>query len=61
LHDIKATLEQQNKVLADQSDQIALLMREVSTLKAKIGSQSSDREKDERIRELELELEEARS
>jgi coronin-1B/1C/6 len=61
LHDIKATLEQQNKVLADQSDQIALLMREVSTLKAKIGSQGSDREKDERIRELELELEEARS
>ncbi|KAH7115031.1 actin-binding protein-like protein [Dendryphion nanum] len=61
LSDIKATLEKQNKVLSDQSDQIALLMREVSTLKNKAGSQSSDREKDERIRQLELELEEARS
>lgn len=61
LSDIKATLEQQNRVLSDQSDQIALLMREVSTLKTKLGSQNSDREKDERIRQLELELEEARS
>jgi coronin-1B/1C/6 len=62
LTDIKSTLEKQNKVLADQSDQIALLMREVSTLKSKVGSPAGgDREKDERIRELELELEEARS
>ncbi|KAF2015537.1 actin-binding protein-like protein [Aaosphaeria arxii CBS 175.79] len=61
LSDIKATLQQQSKVLSDQSDQIALLMREVSTLKAKVGPSSSDREKDERIRQLELELEEARS
>lgn len=61
LSDIKATLEQQNKVLSDQSDQIALLMREVTTLKGKLGTQNSDREKDERIRQLELELEEARS
>jgi coronin-1B/1C/6 len=47
--------------MSDQSDQIALLMREVSQLKVKLGQHGSDREKDERIRELELELEEARS
>lgn len=46
--------------MSDQSDQIALLMREVNQLKVKLN-QGSDREKDERIRELELELEEARS
>ncbi|KAF1829548.1 actin-binding protein-like protein [Decorospora gaudefroyi] len=63
LGDIKSQLEHQNKVMSDQSDQIALLVREVSTLKAKVGSSAepSDREKDERIRQLELELEEARS
>ena len=61
LTDIKATLERQNQVMSDQSDQIALLMRDVSTLKTRVGSQNSDREKDERIRQLELELEEARS
>jgi coronin-1B/1C/6 len=49
--------------MSDQSDQIALLMREVGQLKVKLGQQGSgaDREKDERIRQLELELEEARS
>jgi coronin-1B/1C/6 len=62
LGDIKSQLEQQNKVMSDQSDQIAILLREVSQLKAKIrSSEPSDREKDERIRQLELELEEARS
>ena len=64
LGDIKSQLEHQNKVMADQSDQIALLIREVTQLKAKAGGQSQDpssREKDERIRQLELELEEARS
>lgn len=53
-----------NKVMSDQSDQIALLMREVGQLKTKLGQQGSsgsEREKDERIRQLELELEEARS
>lgn len=54
LTDIKSTL-------LSQSEQISLLVREVTQLKAVIGSQSSDREKDERIRQLELELEEARS
>lgn len=62
LGDIKSQLEQQSRVMSDQSDQIAILLREVSSLKAKVGSQEpSDREKDERIRQLELELEEARS
>ena len=61
LTEIKATLQQQNKIMSDQSDQIALLMREVSQLKLKVGGQNVDREKDERIRQLELELEEARS
>lgn len=63
LGDIKSQLEHQNRVMADQSDQIALLLREVGQLKTKLGGSQgpSDREKDERIRELELELEEARS
>ena len=64
LSDIKSQLEHQNKVMSDQSDQIALLVREVTQLKSKLGASSqepSDREKDERIRQLELELEEARS
>ncbi|KAF2650109.1 coronin-6 [Lophiostoma macrostomum CBS 122681] len=61
LADIKTTLERQNQIMSDQSDQIALLMRDVSTLKTRVGAQNSDREKDERIRQLELELEEARS
>jgi coronin-1B/1C/6 len=48
--------------MSDQSGQIALLVREVTHLKSKVGGQGpSDREKDERIRQLELELEEARS
>ncbi|KAF2270127.1 coronin-6 [Lojkania enalia] len=61
LADIKHTLEHQNKIMGDQSDQIALLVREVNTLKSRVNAQSVDREKDERIRQLELELEEARS
>jgi coronin-1B/1C/6 len=63
LGDIKHQLEHQNKVMSDQSDQIALLLREVSQLKMKSNgnSEPSTREKDERIRQLELELEEARS
>ncbi|KAE8863465.1 hypothetical protein PTNB73_06672 [Pyrenophora teres f. teres] len=62
LGDIKSQLEQQNKVMSDQSEQIAILLREVSHLKSKVAAaEPSDREKDERIRQLELELEEARS
>ncbi|KAK7189886.1 Coronin-like protein crn1 [Paraphaeosphaeria sporulosa] len=55
------TLQRQNQIMSDQSDQIALLLKKVGTLETKISSQGGDREKDERIRELELELEEARS
>ena len=47
--------------MADQSNQIALLVREVNVLKTRLNAQGGDREKDERIRQLELELEEARS
>ncbi|KAF1942826.1 coronin-6 [Clathrospora elynae] len=62
LGDIKSQLELQNRVMSDQSDQIALLVREMTQLKTKVASsEPSDREKDERIRQLELELEEARS
>ncbi|KAL6705422.1 Coronin-like protein crn1 [Coniothyrium glycines] len=67
LGDIKSQLDYQKRVIGDQSDQIALLLREVQQLGATVKAQSrgqsepSDREKDERIRQLELELEEARS
>lgn len=61
LHDIKAALEQQTKLLHAQSEQISHLTAEVDTLKTRLGSQQGGREKDERIRQLELELEEARS
>ncbi|KAL5433597.1 hypothetical protein PMIN07_009974 [Paraphaeosphaeria minitans] len=68
LADIKNTVQQQsealqrqNQIMSDQSDQIALLLKKVGTLDTKLNSQGGDSEKDERIRELELELEEARS
>jgi hypothetical protein len=62
LSDIKSQLEHQNRVMSDQSDQIALLVRKVTQLEGRNGAhEPSDREKDERIRQLELELEEARS
>lgn len=62
LGNITSQLEHQNKVMSDQSDQIALLLKKISTLESKVGAhEPSDREKDERIRQLELELEEAKS
>jgi coronin-1B/1C/6 len=62
LNIIKTQLDRQTDVMQDQSDQIALLLREVHQLKLNAGaSEPSNREKDERIRQLELELEEARS
>lgn len=63
LADIKSQLDNNNRLLSDQADQMALLVRKVSHLESKLGSaqEPSDREKDERIRQLELELEEARS
>jgi len=61
LTDIKSMLEQQSLTMTNQLDQIIHLTQEVNTLKAKMGEHRSTREKDERIRQLELELEEARS
>lgn len=61
LTDIKSMLEQQSLTMTNQLDQIMHLTQEVNTLKAKMGENRSTREKDERIRQLELELEEARS
>jgi coronin-1B/1C/6 len=61
LTDIKSMLEQQNRTMTSQMEQIVHLTQEVNTLKAKVGDQGGSRAKDERIRQLELELEEARS
>lgn len=61
LTDIKSMLEQQSLTMTNQLDKIIHLTQEVNTLKAKMGEHRSTREKDERIRQLELELEEARS
>lgn len=60
LAEIKGLLETQGKQLNSQSDQISVLTHEVNSLKARLGERNSG-EKDEYIRQLELELEEARS
>ena len=59
LDDIKQLIEAQTKIMASQNDKITLLASEVEALKRKLGSGSQDQS--ERIRQLELELEEARS
>lgn len=59
LDQIKQLLEQQTKTITAQSDQISSLAGEVETLKKKLGSGTM--EQNERIRQLELELEAARS
>jgi len=59
LQQIKSLLEAQTKTITAQSEKIGQLAQEVDTLKAKVGSGSSDQS--ERIRQLELELEAARS
>jgi coronin-1B/1C/6 len=59
LQEIKQLLIGQNKIINAQSEQISLLTSEVESLKKRIGSGSY--EQNERIRQLELELEEARS
>lgn len=65
LDDIKSLLEQQSRRLAAQSDQIGHLRGKVDTLEMKMAERehqpsttgtTTDREKDERIRELEEEL-----
>lgn len=59
LEQIKQLIEGQTKVIAAQNDKITQLASEVEGLKRKIGSGSQDQ--NERIRQLELELEQARS
>lgn len=58
LEQIKDLLQQQTKIIATQSEKIGQLTTEVETLKKRVTSGTEDRE---RIRQLELELEEARS
>jgi coronin-1B/1C/6 len=59
LDQIKSLIENQTKVITAQNDKISQLASEVDSLKKKLGSGSQ--EQSERIRQLELELEEARS
>lgn len=59
LQQIKSLLEVQMKTINAQSDKIGLLTHEVDTLKMRVGSGTQDQS--ERIRQLELELEAARS
>lgn len=60
---LMAMLEAQNRTMASQSDQINGLTEEVEHLKAKVGGSAGGGrdERDEKIRRLELELEEYRS
>lgn len=59
LQQIKSILEAQTRTITAQSDKIGQLAQEVDTLKMKVGGGSQDQS--ERIRQLELELEAARS
>lgn len=59
LKQITTLLEQQTKTLTAQSEKIGNLTKEVDMLKMRVGSGSTDQS--ERIRQLELELEAARS
>jgi len=59
LQQIKNLLEAQTKTITAQSEKIGRLAQEVDTLKMKVGGGAQDQS--ERIRELELELEAARS
>lgn len=61
LSDIKSLLDSQSRAISTLTGEVQSLTTKVTNLEARQGSQRSDREKDERIRELELELEEARS
>ncbi len=59
LQQIKSLLETQTKTITEQSAKIGKLAQEVDTLKMRVGSGTQDQS--ERIRQLELELEAARS
>ncbi|KAI1330411.1 DUF1900-domain-containing protein [Xylariaceae sp. FL0255] len=56
---VESTLEEMKKLLENQSELLNTLIAEVDSLKKRVGSGSQDQ--NERIRQLELELEEARS
>ena len=60
LQEIKSLLQQQNQTMAAQSEKITRLTAEVDTLKTSIGERR-DRDKDERIKELERELADMKS
>lgn len=60
LNDIKQLLENQTKIITAQNDKINKLVNEVESLKKKVKTPGSQ-DQSERIRQLELELEEARS
>ncbi|KAK0389358.1 hypothetical protein NLU13_2933 [Sarocladium strictum] len=59
LDQIKQLIENQSRMISAQNDKIGQLTAEVDAIKRKLGSGSQDQS--ERIRQLELELEEARS
>lgn len=59
LKEIKEMMQAQQGLLKSQSEQIGLLTHEVETLRRRVGSGGA--EQSERIRQLELELEAARS
>lgn len=59
LDQIKLMIENQTKIISAQNDRIGHLAAEVESIKKRVSSTSQDQS--ERIRQLELELEEARS
>ncbi|KJZ74039.1 hypothetical protein HIM_06488 [Hirsutella minnesotensis 3608] len=59
LDQIKQLIENQTKIISAQNDRIGVLAAEVESIKRKMSSAPQDQS--ERIRQLELELEEARS
>ncbi|KAK8159230.1 actin-binding protein-like protein [Phyllosticta citrichinensis] len=61
LAEIKNMLQSQNQAMTSQMQQMAHLTAEVNTMKHRLVELERGGEKDERIRQLELELEEARS
>ena len=58
---ITKLLEQQTKTIAAQSEKIGNLTAEVDSLKMRVGGVGGGQDQSERIRQLELELEAARS
>ena len=61
LDQIKQLLENQTRIISAQNDKIERLASEVESVKRKVGTAGSSQDQSERIRQLELELEEARS